>query len=173
MGGPNACSRSICSIFIYWHSGAGEGKSYFANKYYKRGFFLTANYFRVLLLTHSVSKTGKFQYFVTLISFQWPATCKFQESSLLETVFVVFENAMRGEPAALPQFFVPWRSPPVGLGFQNGCSQAEVTESLSPHVSPYPSFPQQAERLNLNEELLLTCCRLQLKMTPNRHQFAM
>lgn len=61
-------------------------------------------------------------------------TCnqKFQESSLLETWFLVFENTVHGEPADLPRFFVPWLSLCVGLGFQNGCSQAEVTKSLSP-----------------------------------------
>lgn len=135
------------------------------------GFFLTVNYFWDLILTHTVSKTGKFQYFVTLISFQWPATRTSKKVPYWK-LFVMFQNTVPGRPAALPRLFVPWLSPRVGLGSQNGCLWAEATETRSPHASSYSSFPQQAERPNLNTELLLACCRQQLKMNLSWQQFA-
>lgn len=46
---------------------------------------------------------------------------------------------MLAETAAVLSFFVLWLSPHVGLSFQNGYLQAELTESLSPNVSTYPS----------------------------------
>lgn len=151
--------------------GGGWGRSSFINKYCKRGYFLAVNYFWDLLLTHNVSKNGKFQYFVTLISFQWPATRNSRKNPYWKLCLWCLRTPCMVSQLDSLNFLFP-DSPRRGLGFQNGCSQAEVTESLSPHVSTYSPFPHQAERLNLNAELLLTCCRLQLKMNPSWQQFA-